>query len=208
VRTRVKVCGLTRVEDVKAAADAGADALGFVFVSASKRHVSIEQAEALFAAVPPFVETVALFMNPEPALVESVQARLAPSLLQFHGTESAAFCRRFGSRYIKAVPVAEGQAAMQAVMDEHQTAGGFLLDSHGAGRMGGSGESFDWALWPADTARPLILAGGLHPGNVGEAVRRLSPWAVDVSSGVEVSPGIKDPARIIRFINEVNHVQG
>ncbi|MGC9456952.1 MAG: phosphoribosylanthranilate isomerase [Halothiobacillaceae bacterium] len=208
MRTRVKVCGLTRLEDVEAAAQAGADALGFVFVPASRRNVSPAHARALVAAVPPFVQTVALFMNAPAEFVRSVVSEVRPDLLQFHGDEDEGFCASFERPYIKAVPAGDSGAALEQALSSHRAARGFLIDSHGGGRMGGSGEAFDWSLWPRRCDRPLVLAGGLTPENVGEAVRQLSPWGVDVSSGVETSPGIKDPARLIRFINEVKHVQG
>ncbi|MFP4155148.1 MAG: phosphoribosylanthranilate isomerase [Halothiobacillaceae bacterium] len=207
MRTRVKICGLTRLEDVTAAVEAGADALGFVFVPASRRQVSPEHARALIATVPPFVQTVALFMDQDAEWVRKVVSVVRPDLLQFHGDENEAFCTGFDRPYIKAVPAAD-ETALREALSTHRAARGFLLDSHGGGKMGGSGAVFDWSLWPQRCDRPLVLAGGLNPDNVGEAVRRLSPWAVDVSSGVEASAGVKDPARLIRFINEVKHVQG
>jgi len=208
LRTRIKVCGLTRIEDVQSAATAGVDALGFVFVKKSRRNLTLEQARELFAAVPPFVQTVALFMNAEAAAVRQVGDQLSPGLLQFHGNESAAYCEQFGYPYIKAIPAGEGEATVNAIIAEHKQAAGFLLDSHGGDKLGGTGETFDWSTWPSKADRPLILAGGLNPENVRQAIEMLHPYAVDVSSGVECAPGIKDPIRISRFINEVNHAKG
>lgn len=208
MRTRIKVCGLTRIEDVQSAVAAGVDALGFVFVGQSRRNLTLAQARELFAAVPPFVQTVALFMNAEAAMVHQVCDQLSPGLLQFHGNESAAYCEQFGCPYIKAIPAREGEATVNAIIAEHKQAAGFLLDSHGGDKLGGTGETFDWSMWPSKVDRPLILAGGLNPENVRQAIEMLHPYAVDVSSGVECAPGIKDPLRISRFINEVNHAKG
>jgi len=207
LRTRIKVCGLTRIADVQSAATAGVDALGFVFVEKSRRNLTVEQARELFAAVPPFVQTVALFMNAEAAVVHQVCDQLSPGLLQFHGNESAAYCEQFGCPYIKTIPAREGEATVNAIIAEHKHAAGFLLDSHGGDKLGGTGETFDWSRWPSKADRPLILAGGLNPENVRQAIEMLHPYAVDVSSGVECAPGIKDPIRISRFINEVNHAK-
>jgi phosphoribosylanthranilate isomerase len=207
MRTRVKICGITRLEDARAAAALGADAIGLVFHAASARAVEPAQAREIWAALPPFVTVVGLFVDPDPARVQGVLAELRLDALQFHGDECPADCVRYGLPFLKAVPMATATdvAAYAATYPE---ASGFLLDSHGAGRSGGSGESFDWGRWPQDLDRPLVLAGGLGPDNVAEALARTRPYGVDVSSGVERSPGIKDPAKIAAFIDEVRRVDG
>ena len=204
-RTRVKICGLTRREDVAAAVDAGADALGFVFVEQSPRAISIEQAADLFACVPPFVQSVALFLDPSSAWVDEVIQRLGPDLLQFHGRESGAFCSHFGRPYLKALGTDQFAAGIGAAVAEHPQARGFLLDSHVSGAVGGTGQAFDTRLWPRDAAHRLILAGGLNPDNVAEAIRATRPYAVDVSSGVEAAPGLKDPEKINAFVQRALH---
>lgn len=196
---RVKICGITRLQDLHAACDAGADALGFVFYDKSPRHVTPEAAAALLRELPPFVQSVGLFVNADPAFVESV-LRVAPlDLLQFHGDETATDCARYGRPWIKAVRVNPDTDLLKCAAD-FEAARGLLLDAFVPGVPGGTGERFDWGLIPPDLPLPVILSGGLDPGNVAEAVRTVRPWAVDVSSGVEVSKGIKDAQRIARFI--------
>ena len=190
------------MEDALCAARHGADAVGLVFHPASRRAVGAEAAAEIARALPPFVTAVALFVDPEPEAVEAVLARVPVGLLQFHGDEPPELCRRFGLPYLKAVPMGAG-ADPREYARRYADAAGLLLDSHGGGRTGGSGEAFDWGRVPGDLGRPVVLAGGLHPGNVAEAVRRVRPWAVDVSSGVESAPGVKDPARIEAFMQEV-----
>ncbi len=190
------------MEDALCAARHGADAVGLVFHPASRRAVGAEAAAEIARALPPFVTAVALFVDPEPEAVEAVLARVPVGLLQFHGAEPPELCRRFGLPYLKAVPMGEG-ADPRAYARRYPDAAGLLLDSHGGGRTGGSGEAFDWGRVPGDVGLPVVLAGGLHPGNVAEAVRRVRPWAVDVSSGVESAPGLKDPERIEAFMREV-----
>ncbi|HPR05730.1 MAG TPA: phosphoribosylanthranilate isomerase [Denitromonas sp.] len=205
-RTRIKICGLTRAQDVDAAVAAGADALGFVFYPASPRHVTIEQAAVLMARVPPFVTIVALFVNADPAGIREALARLPIQLLQFHGDETEADCLQYGRPYIRA-------ARMRAGVDLVEYAAGFpsarglLLDAFVEG-YGGGGKVFDWSLIPPDFDRPLILSGGLSADNVIDAVRRVRPWAVDVSSGVEADKGIKDAEAIARFISGVKDADG
>lgn len=203
-RTRIKFCGMTRVEDIRAAADLGVDAVGLVFAERSRRRVSLDQAVALRAAVPPLVDVVALFMDNPAGEVHEVIARLRPSLLQFHGSEPVAFCEQFGWPYLKAVGMG-GQAVADVVaqMEAHPRAVGFLLDSHAPGAAGGTGERFDWAHVPSVEGRPLLLAGGLTPDNVGEAIRATRLWGVDVSSGIESAPGSKDVALMHRFVAAV-----
>jgi phosphoribosylanthranilate isomerase len=197
---RVKICGLTRPEDVTACVQAGADAVGFVFAPRSKRFVSAERAAPLVRAVPAFVCRVGLFMNATTDEVRRTLERVPLNLLQFHGDEPPAYCEQFDRPYIKAVSMA-ADTDWRAVLEAHRRAAGFLLDSHAPGGLGGTGAVFDWDTIPALDA-PLVLAGGLTCENVAEAVRRVRPWAVDVSSGVEDAPGIKNAAKIRQFISE------
>lgn len=205
LRTRIKICGITRPEDALAAARLGADAIGLVFHPRSPRYVELAAAREIVAALPPLVSVVALFMDPGRQEVETVLSGLTVDLLQFHGSESPAFCELFGRRYLKALPMGGGADPL-AHARAHGQALGFLLDSHAPGQQGGSGETFDWNHIPQELPKPYLLAGGLHPGNVAEAVRRCRPYGVDVSSGVEAAKGIKDPAKLAAFINEVNRV--
>lgn len=205
MRTRVKICGITREEDLATAVDAGADAIGLVFHRASARALTVSQAQALCRHVPAFVTVVGLFLDDEAAWVRRVLETVPLDLLQFHGTEPPDYCRSFARRYIKAL--AMGGDGSPAAAADYPDAAGFLLDGHAPGELGGSGRGFDWARMPRETGRAWILAGGLRPDNVAAAVRAAGPYAVDVSSGVEQSPGIKDPERIIAFIDEVNRVQ-
>lgn len=198
-RVRIKICGLTRARDVDAAVAAGADALGFVFTRRSKRFVNIEAARELVARVPAFVSRVGLFMDQDAAEVQEVLNEVPLSLLQFHGRESGAFCARFGLPYIKALDL-DGATA-RGLGEEYAAAAALLLDSHQAGTPGGTGKTFDWNAIPR-LPRPLVLAGGLNPDNVRQAVERVAPWAVDVSSGVEDAPGIKNEGKMIEFIKE------
>ncbi|HEY8326814.1 MAG TPA: phosphoribosylanthranilate isomerase [Rhodanobacter sp.] len=200
--TRIKCCGMTRVGDALLAARLGADAIGLVFTARSKRQVTLAQAREIIAALPPFVATVALFMDDEANRVRQVLDEVRPALLQFHGDESDGWCAQFGHPFLKAIAMGEGAAALPRLHD-YPRASGLLLDGHAAGEAGGSGKAFDWSLLPGELAQPLILAGGLHAGNVGDAVRTARPWAVDVASGVESAPGIKDPVRLEAFIRAV-----
>lgn len=195
---RVKICGLTRAEDVASACMAGADALGFVFYEPSKRFVRIEQAQLLCQQVPPFVQRVGLFVNPTKDYVQQVLQQVDLDLLQFHGDESPAFCESFAVSYIKALPVKPGVDLQQA-MQAHNTARAFLLDTYKPGVPGGTGETFDWQLFP-ESDKPLILAGGLCPENVANAITTVSPYAVDVSGGVELSAGIKSAEKMQAFV--------
>lgn len=202
--TRVKICGITRIEDGLVAASAGADAIGLVFAEKSPRRVEPDQAAAIAAALPPFVTTVALFVNPEPARVEAVLRAARPDLLQFHGEEPPEFCRAFGVPYLKAARVRPGVDLLQFAAD-YRDARGLLLDAYSPSAHGGTGEGFDWNLIPPGLPLPLILAGGLAAGNVAAAIRQVRPWAVDVSSGVEAAPGRKDAGKITAFMNEVRN---
>ena len=196
---RVKICGITRLQDLHAACEAGADALGFVFYEKSPRHVSMATATALVRELPPFVQSVGLFVNAEPDFVEAVLQAVPLDLLQFHGDETAADCMRYGRPYIKAVRVTPSTDLLKCAAD-FETARGLLLDAYVPGVPGGTGERFDWSLIPPDLPKPVILSGGLTPDNVAEAVQRVRPWAVDVSSGVEAAKGIKDPHHVAQFI--------
>lgn len=203
--TRIKCCGMTRAEDAALAARLGADAIGLVFTARSRRRVTIEQAQAIVRALPPFVATVALFMDDEAAFVAQVIEAVQPDLLQFHGQEADHWCAQFGRPYLKAIAMGEGAAALSRLRD-YPRAAGLLLDGHGLGEAGGGGKAFDWSLLPRGLEQPLVLAGGLDPDNVAAAVRRAQPWAVDVASGIEVSPGIKDPGKLDAFIRAVRTV--
>lgn len=211
--TRTKICGITRAQDARAAAASGADALGLVLYDKSPRHVSIQQAAQLAAAIPPFVTLVGLFVNPSGDEVREALRRVPLDVLQFHGEEEPEFCAQFGRPYLKAVRVKAGTDLLQCAA-RYQSAQGLLLDAFIEGAHGGTGATFDWGLIPHGLPLPVILSGGLHAGNVAEAVRRVRPYAVDVSSGVEADgtgavgvtntlKGIKDAAKIAAFINEV-----
>ncbi len=205
MQTRVKICGITRIEDVEAAVRAGADAIGLVFDPASPRCVDLERARAIVQAVPPFVMVVGLFVDAEPERVQEVLNGVRLDLLQFHGAESPEQCRRYARRYIKAVRM-RPQLDVVSEARRYADAAGILLDSFVPGVSGGSGRSFDWSRAPRDLGRPLILAGGLTAQNVSDAIRRVRPYAVDVSSGVERSPGVKDPGKIAAFLEAVRNV--
>lgn len=205
-RTRIKICGLTRPEDVDAAVEAGTDAIGLVFYPPSPRFVDFDRACDLARRVPPFVTVVGLFVNPDPSYVEEALARVPLQMLQFHGDEPEKACARYGRPWIKAARVRAGVDLVE-FQACHQAASGILLDAFVEG-YGGGGKVFDWSLIPADFSRRLILSGGLDPDNVVEAVRRVRPWAVDVSSGVEAGKGIKDAAKIAAFIAGVRHADG
>ncbi len=202
MRTRIKICGITEPVHAQAAARLGADAIGLVFHAASPRNVTIEQAARIVRALPPFVMPVALFVNPLRADVERVLTHCRVAMLQFHGDEDPAFCAGFGVPYLKAARVRPGMNLLE-YLASFESAAGWLLDAYRADAYGGTGEAFDWNLVPASLDRPLVLSGGLNPANVGEAVRRVRPWAVDVSSGVEVSKGRKDEQLMAAFIAAV-----
>lgn len=206
VRTRIKICGLTRTEDVHAAVQAGADALGFVFYPPSPRAIAPELAGGLLRQVAPFVSTVGLFVNEDAGRVREILQEVPLSLLQFHGDESAEYCESFGRPYIKAARVKAGFDLLKYAVS-YAGASGLLADAWVDG-YGGGGEAFDWDLLPPAFPLPLILAGGLNAANIGEAVQRVRPWAVDVSSGVEVAKGIKDRTLMEAFVAGVNEADG
>lgn len=202
---RVKICGLTRPQDVEAAVACGADAIGLVFYAPSPRAVDLEQARILAAKVPAFVAVTGLLVNPERDYVEAVLDAVPLDLLQFHGDESPEFCQSFGRRWIKAVRVREPGQIEQAFADYHQ-ASGLLVDAWDPNRYGGTGQSFNWSLIPESRPLPLILAGGLSSDNVARAIEQVRPWAVDVSGGVEESKGKKDATKLSQFFKEVHRV--
>lgn len=200
---RIKICGLTRPQDVVAAEAAGADAVGFVFYPKSPRYVGMEQAAELVREVPPFVTRVGLFVNAEPRFVRAVQAAVPLDMLQFHGDETEAYCCHFDRPYIKAARVQPGFDLLEYAY-RFPTARALLLDAFVEG-FGGGGKTFDWSLIPQSLPLPIILSGGLHAANVSEAIRAVRPVAVDVSSGVEVDKGIKDVSKIEAFIAAVRN---
>jgi phosphoribosylanthranilate isomerase len=203
VRTRIKICGITRAQDARSAAQAGADAIGLVFYPPSPRYLSVERAVEIRDALGPFIQTVALFVNPDAAQVAQVIGRVRPALLQFHGEETPEFCAQFGTPFVKACRVRRGVDALE-YLRPFSRAAAWLFDSH-VPEYGGVGETFDWSLLPETQERPVILSGGLSRENVAVAVRRVRPWGVDVSSGVESAKGMKDAAKIAAFIAEVRN---
>jgi len=196
---RVKICGITRLQDLHDACVAGADALGFVFYEKSPRHLTIEAAAELVRALPPFVQSVGLFVNADPAFIKGVLDAVPLDLLQFHGDETPADCACFGRPYIKAIRVTADTDLLKCAAD-FETARGLLLDAFVPGVPGGTGESFDWSLIPRELPKPIVLSGGLTPFNVAAAIQQVRPWAVDVSSGVEAAKGIKDSHHVAQFI--------
>lgn len=200
--TRIKICGITRSEDALVCAQAGVDAIGLVFYPPSPRYVTAAQAAAIVRTLPPFITTVGLFVNPAAEQVEALLNEVHLDVLQFHGDEPPEFCAGFGVPYLKAIRVKAGVDLVQCAI-RYQKAQGLLLDAYVEGTPGGTGQSFDWELIPAVLPLPVILSGGLEPANVTDAIRRVRPWAVDVSSGVEASKGIKDAAKIAAFIEGV-----
>ena len=204
MKTRIKFCGMTRQQDIQSAISLGVDALGFVFVESSARNIDIETAVRLIKDIPPFIVKVGLFMNAQAFEVKQVIQKVNLNLLQFHGDEDEPFCAQFDMPYLKAVPMASASSLNEFCQD-YRSATGFLLDSHAEGEMGGSGKAFEWSKLPENIDKPIILAGGLRPDNVAEAIRIVRPYAVDVSSGIEASKGIKDTAKMEQFIKEVHN---
>jgi len=200
-RTRIKICGLTRNADVQEAVEAGADAIGFVLYSKSPRWVGVQRAAEMARRLPPFVVPVGLFVNADPVLIAAAVAAMPGLLLQFHGDETAAECRRAGRPYLRAARVRAGLDLLDLAR-QHGDAQGLLLDAHVEG-YGGGGKVFDWSLIPRDVPCPVVLSGGLHAANVVSGILQVRPWAVDVSSGVESAPGLKDAGEIRRFCDAV-----
>jgi phosphoribosylanthranilate isomerase len=204
VGTRIKICGITRAEDAIAACRAGADALGFVFFAPSPRSIAAEAARDIVRVLPPFVTSVGLFVDPEPAYVRRTLAVCPVDLLQFHGEEDPDVCASFGLPYIKAVRMRPGVDLVEYAR-RFRHARGLLLDAYVSGIQGGTGRRFDWSLIPAQRPLPIVLSGGLDSVNVADAIRQVRPWAVDVSSGVEAARGVKDPQRILDFVAGVRN---
>lgn len=208
MRTKIKICGITREQDALAIAELGVDALGFVFYEKSRRAVTVEQL-AWLKKIPSFVQTVGLFVNPDKDFVKVVYQQLAIDLLQFHGDESPEFCEQFNQRYIKAVPMQKlDKDTVIDYMLAYPNAAGFLLDNYGSSEIGGSGSVFDWTKIPSQAEiqqhqLKLIMAGGLNADNVATVVKEVQPWAVDISSGVESSPGIKSTEKVKRIIQQI-----
>lgn len=201
-RTRVKVCGLCTLADAKHAIIAGADAIGMVFYSKSPRYISIADAQEIVSRIPPFASTVGLFVNSRFETVRNILSEVPLDLLQFHGDEDEVFCNSFNRPYIKAVRV-KADTDLLHICHQYPSARGILLDSYKKGTPGGTGETFDWGMIPRRLPLPVVLAGGLDANIVAEAVSAVHPWAVDVSSGVELSPGIKDRQKVEQFIRAV-----
>ena len=202
MRTRVKICGFTQVQDAVFAARTGVDALGLVFYPPSPRNVNIEQAARIVEALPAFVTVVGLFVDECEQRVREVLDAVPIDLIQFHGGEEAAYCRLFNRPYVKAVQMRDS-IDIHSLADEYHDASGILLDAYHPDAIGGTGQCFNWELIPEACSRPIILAGGLEPGNVRRAVETVRTYAVDVSSGVESSKGIKDTEKMTVFVNEV-----
>jgi len=205
MRTRVKICGITRLQDALDAIDSGADAIGLVFHPDSPRVISIENARALVQKLPPFVSVVGLFVDPSPKDVAAVLHRVSLDLLQFHGNELPSECAAYGKPYIKAIKVKEGDDIAGQIA-RYTTARGILLDTYDPKLPGGTGRVFDWSKIPKKLEKPLILAGGLTPENVWQAISKVRPYAVDVSGGVEAAKGIKDSEKIAAFMRGVQNV--
>jgi phosphoribosylanthranilate isomerase len=202
VRTRVKICGITRPQDARDAAALGADAIGLVFWPHSSRAVTVAQARDVCAALPPFVTRVGLFVDAKATELAAVLEKVPLDMVQYHGDESPATCRAAGLPYLKAVRMRAG-IDLGRVAGDYADATGLLVDAYREGQPGGTGATFDWGVLPAEPGFPLVLAGGLEPGNVDAAIARVRPWAVDVSGGVEADKGIKDAAKMAAFMQGV-----
>ena len=199
LRTRVKICGITRMQDALEAVRCGADAIGLVFYAASPRHVSVQQAQQIVAALPPFISVVALFVNATLAEIEAVLSQVRIDIVQFHGDETAADCERIKLPYFKAIRVKSDTNLLQCALD-FSSASALLLDTYSEAAYGGTGHVFDWDLIPKNMTKPVILAGGLLAENVGLAIQKVKPYAVDISGGVEISKGVKDAKKIAAFM--------
>ena len=204
VRTRVKICGITRVEDALIAVAQGADAIGLVFYPPSPRYVTPAQAAEIVNALPAFITVVALFVDASRADVEAVLSQVNIDLIQFHGQETADECRQYGKSYMKAIRVKSDTNLVQ-YMTEYSDAKALLLDTYAEGVPGGTGQVFDWTIIPKNLSKPIVLAGGLDAENVEQAIRQVKPYAVDVSGGVEFKKGIKDAAKIAAFMRGVSN---
>ncbi|AAF84183.1 N-(5'-phosphoribosyl)anthranilate isomerase [Xylella fastidiosa 32] len=207
-RTRIKFCGMTRVGDVRLASELGVDAVGLIFASGSSRLLTVSAACAIRRTVAPMVNVVALFQNNSADEIHTVVRTVRPTLLQFHGEEEDAFCRTFNVPYLKAIPMAGAEAkriCTRTLYLKYPNAAGFIFDSH---LKGGTGQTFDWSRLPIDLQHPFLLAGGITPENVFDAIAATVPWGVDVSSGIELQPGIKDGDKMRQFVEEVRRADG
>ncbi len=205
MRTRIKVCGFTQPEDALKAASMGVDAIGLVFYAPSPRAVNIQQAQNIVCALPPFVSVVGLFVNADESEIKNVLANVHLDVLQFHGDETVQSCEAYGLPYIKAIRMRDG-VDLNAEAHHYDSAQALLLDAYQKGVPGGTGSTFEWAAIPDELCKPIILAGGLKPENIAEAVTQVQPYAVDVSGGVELSKGIKDPLKMVKFVEGVRSV--
>ncbi len=203
LRTRTKICGITNIDDALFAIDNGVDALGFVFYPPSPRNISAQKASQIIKKLPPFVSIVGLFVDENHDIIRQTIEKTQLDLLQFHGNENEAFCQQFGYPYIKAIRMKEGMDITKSIEDYH-SARALLLDTYVAGMPGGTGEAFNWHLVPKKTEKAIILAGGLNPNNVANAIKIAAPYAVDVSGGIEKEKGIKDHKKIIEFMKKTN----
>jgi phosphoribosylanthranilate isomerase len=201
-RTRIKFCGMTRAEDIAVAARLGVDAIGLIFADRSPRRLTLQQARALRDAIPPLLGTIALTMDAPLTRVREILQVVHPQWLQFHGSEDDVDCAGFGLPFLKALPM-RGEELALAAMARYPHAAGFVLDAHAPGEAGGGGQVFDWRHAPDDAAKPWLLAGGLHPDNVFDAIVATRPFGVDVASGIEIEPGVKCPEKMARFVAEV-----
>lgn len=202
--TRVKICGITRIEDALTAIRLGANAIGFIFWDKSARYIDPKEARKIVMALPPFVTVVGVYVNPSSEWVEETYSITGLNLLQFHGDELPEFCSQFPLPYIKAVRIRSGIDLLQYAA-QYSSSNGLLLDSYVEGVPGGTGRTFEWSLIPENLSLPLIVSGGLDAKNVCEAIRKAKPWAVDVSSGVEITKGIKDADKIAAFMTGVRN---
>lgn len=202
-RTRIKFCGITRAADAETAVALGVDAIGLIFVPQSPRCVALDTALAIRRRLPPLVAAVALLRNPDAAFVHEVLRVLKPDLLQFHGEEPAAFCASFGWPYLKAIAMQDQTRPLAEIAADYASASALLLDGHATGGLGGAGQTFDWRQASPNAGLRLMLAGGLHPGNVAAAIAAARPYAVDVSSGIEAAPGLKHSGKMQDFVRAV-----
>ena len=207
MRTRVKICGFTQVKDAVAAANLGVDAIGLVFYPPSPRHVSIERAKEIVEALPAFVSVVALFVDEQESQIREVLSHVSIDCIQFHGDESVEACRVYNKPYLKAIRMKPGLDIME-IARQYDDASALLLDAYHPGIKGGSGSQFDWDLIPEQCPLPVILAGGLQVDNVRQAIQSVTPYALDVSSGVEAEKGVKDVAKMAAFIQQINESDG
>jgi len=209
MKIRVKICGITTIEDAQNVCDSGVDALGLVFYEKSPRNVSIETAKSICANIPPFITSVGLFLDASKEFVNSVLASVPLDLLQFHGSETPEYCTSFNRPYIKVVGMKSisNEEEFANYANQYKDAKGFLIDSHATGKAGGTGKTFDWDSVPQSFKKPIILAGGLNPDNIADALNQASVYGVDLSSGVERKPGIKDKQKISKLMTAIQNIE-